>query len=184
MRSRIVGCQGQMITFDFYFGLCLTLYSHTDNFSKSFQNGSLSAVSGHRRTLLTRDTINIRSGHNFQKYYHVIVKKAAEHPHIEQPSLPRNINAQTTQFCSTGKGINLLKATVVEDQYKSIYYEAIDAIVQAIMTRFDQPSFIAQCFVEQLLLKVIQGLDITIEISEIKNIYGDDINFDLQNCNC
>ena len=45
------------------------------------------------------------------------------------------------------------------------------------MTQFDQSSFKAQCFLEQLLLKGIQGHDITTEISEIKNIYGDDINF-------
>ena len=46
----------------------------------------------------------------------------------------------------------------------------------SIMTRFDQPSFKAQFFLEQVLLKEIQGHDSTVEISEIKNIYGDDIN--------
>ena len=45
------------------------------------------------------------------------------------------------------------------------------------MARLNQQSFKAQCFIEQLLLKGIQGHDITIEISKIKNIYGD-INFD------
>lgn len=45
------------------------------------------------------------------------------------------------------------------------------------MTRFDQPRFKAQCFLEQLLMKGIQGQDITTEISEIKNIHGDNIYF-------
>ena len=59
VRARMVGCQGQMITLDFYFGLSLgqTLYNPTDNFSKSLQSESLSAVSGHDLTLLTRDII-------------------------------------------------------------------------------------------------------------------------------
>ena len=38
MRSRIIGCQGQMKTFAFFFGLCLgqRLYSLTDNLWKAF----------------------------------------------------------------------------------------------------------------------------------------------------
>lgn len=40
-----------------------------------------------------------------------------------------------------------------------------------------RPSFKARCFLEQLLSKGIQRHDITIKISEIKNIY-DDITFD------
>lgn len=41
----------------------------------------------------------------------------------------------------------------MEDHYNLKFYEALAAIVQAIMSRFDQPSFKAQCFLEQLLLK-------------------------------
>ena len=54
LRSRIVGCQGQIITFDFYFGLCLgqTLYNLTDSMSKSLQSENISIVSGNRLTLL------------------------------------------------------------------------------------------------------------------------------------
>ena len=87
VRSRIVECQGQMITFDFYFGLCSkqTLYNLTDNLSKSLQSESLSAVSGHRLTLLIRYTlVNMRSDGNLQNYYHTIVKKTVELPQIEQ----------------------------------------------------------------------------------------------------
>ena len=41
----------------------------------------------------------------------------------------------------------------MEDHYNLKFHEALVAIVQAIMSRFDQPSFKAQCFLEQLLLK-------------------------------
>ena len=92
MRSKIVRRQGQMMTFDFYFGLCLgqTLYNLTDNLSKLAQSESLSAVSAHRLTL-----------EYFQSYYHTIVKKAAEHLQMVNRLYKENINVQTAQFCST-----------------------------------------------------------------------------------
>ena len=78
VRSKMVGCKGQMIIFDSYFGLCLvqTLYNLTDGLSKSLQSECLSAVTGHRLTLLTRETlVNMRSDGYFKNYYHTIMKK-------------------------------------------------------------------------------------------------------------
>ena len=48
VRGRIIGCQAQMNTFDFFFGLHLgeRLFSHTDNLSKTLQKTRMSAVSG------------------------------------------------------------------------------------------------------------------------------------------
>ena len=68
VRSRIIECQSHMKTFVFFFGLCLgqRLYSLTDNLSKALQNKNLSAVSGHRLALLTRETlISMRNEESF-----------------------------------------------------------------------------------------------------------------------
>ena len=48
VHGRIIGCQAQMNTFDFFFGLHLgkRLFSHTDNLSKTLQKTKMSAVSG------------------------------------------------------------------------------------------------------------------------------------------
>ena len=91
LRSRIVGCQGQIITFDFYFGLCLgqTLYNLTDSMSKSLQSENISIVSGHRLTLLRLTSPYGIWWELLMNYYLTIVEKAAEHPHLEQTSLPR-----------------------------------------------------------------------------------------------
>jgi len=45
-RARIIGCQAQMTTFEFFYGLNLAyrLYSMTDNLSKTIQKESFSAV--------------------------------------------------------------------------------------------------------------------------------------------
>lgn len=57
VRERIVGCQAQMQTFDFFFGLSLEerLFSHSDNLSKTLQLTKMSAVSWQRLAQLTRE---------------------------------------------------------------------------------------------------------------------------------
>ena len=173
-----------MITFDFYFGLCMgqALYNFTYNMSKSLQSENISVISANRLTLLTKNTlVHMKSDENFQNYYLTIVEKAAGHPQIEQLSLPRKhkrTNYSILQFIEGYQSAESYNSLTVDGHYRSIYYERIDAIIQAIMTRLDRPNFKTQCFLQQLLLKGIQGHDIIIEISEIKNIYGDGINFD------
>ena len=66
---------------------------------------------------------------------------------------------------------------MVESHYRLMYYEAINAIVQS-YDKIQNKSLKAQCFLDQLLLKGTQGHNITIEICQVKYIYGDDINFD------
>ena len=48
IRGRIIGCQVQMNTFYFFFGLNLgqRLFSHTDNLSRTLQQTKMSAISG------------------------------------------------------------------------------------------------------------------------------------------
>ena len=112
-------------------------------------------------------------------YYLTIVEKATGHPHLEQTSLPRKhkrTNYSILQFLKgyqSADGHNLL---TVESHYKSIIMRELMLLFKPL--RFDQPNVKTQCFLQQLLLKGIQGHDINIEISEIKNIYGDSINFD------
>ena len=59
VRGRIIGCQAQMNTFDFFFGLNLgeRLFSHTDNLSKTLQKTKMSAVSGLRVANLTKQVL-------------------------------------------------------------------------------------------------------------------------------
>ena len=54
-----MGCQAQMNTFDFFFGLNLgqRLFSHTDNLSKTLQQTKISVVSGKRVTGLTKEVL-------------------------------------------------------------------------------------------------------------------------------
>ena len=69
IRGRIVGCQAQMNTFDFFFGLNLgqRLFSHTDNLSKILQQTRMSAISGKRVAHLTKEVLQkMRSDASFK----------------------------------------------------------------------------------------------------------------------
>ena len=59
VRARIVGCQTQMESFSFFFGLLLShrLYSLIDNLSKTLQKEKMSAVEGQRLANLTIRTL-------------------------------------------------------------------------------------------------------------------------------
>ena len=183
VRFRIIGCQAQMKTFSFLFGLCLgqSLYCHTDNLSKAFQNQNMSAVSGHRLALLTEETLeNMRNETSFKLFFDLVVKKAADIPKLDGPALPRKRNRPNYSILSYVDGHKSAEAhhpTTVEEHYTELYYDAIDNIKQAIMTRFNQPSFKVFSTIEQLLLKGIEEDDISVEIAESQKIYGEDVNF-------
>ena len=189
VRSRIIGCQAQMKTFSFLFGLCLgqRLYSHTDNLSKALQNENMSAVSGHRLALLTEETLeNMRNETSFKLFFDLVVKKAADIPKIDDPALPRKRNRPNYSLLSYVDGYKSTEAhhsTTVEEHYSELYYDAIDNIKQAIMTRFNQPSFKVFSIMEQLLLKGIGEDDISVEIAESKKIYGLTLGHLAQSCN-
>ena len=59
-RSRIVGCQSQMTTFRFFYGLNLsyTVYSLTDNLSKTLQSENMSAIEGKSIVMRTVETLD------------------------------------------------------------------------------------------------------------------------------
>ena len=59
IRGRIIGCQAQMNTFDFFFGLNLEqrLFSPTDNLSRTLRQTKMSALSGKRVACLTKDVL-------------------------------------------------------------------------------------------------------------------------------
>jgi len=58
-KARIIGCQKQMTTLSFFFGLHLgqKLYGMTDNLSKTLQKEKMSAVSGKNLADLTLETL-------------------------------------------------------------------------------------------------------------------------------
>ena len=177
VRGRIVGCQAQMQTFDFFFGLSLgeRLFSHSDNLSKTLQSTRMSAVSGQRLAQLTKSVLeSIRNDDSFSAFYSIVLRKSKDHA-ISDPLLPRKRRAPAR--IEVGSGQPTFPETP-KDHYRRIYFEAIDLIVNAIEQRFSQPSFTAYEKMESLLLKGINGESYTAELDYMKVSYKDDINFD------
>ena len=62
----------------------------------------------------------------------------------------------------------------VYDHFKQIYFEALDAIVNAINHRFDQPAFELFSQVEQLFLKSVKKQDVTDELKMVEKHFKND----------
>ena len=190
VRGRIIGCQAQMRSFKFYYGINLgfTIYSITDNLSKTIQAENMSAIESQEVAQLSITTLeSMRSESAADEFYQTTEKKADKLSFVEKPVLPRkrkmpNYGTLDRYFNVTGLQSTAEEyhpATVTE-YYRIIYLDVLDTIITVIKDRFDQPSFEAYAIMESFLLKVIKGEDVTQEIKFIAENYGDtdvDVNF-------
>lgn len=170
VRSRIIGCQAQMNTFNFLFGLHSgeRLFSHTDNLSKALQKTKMSAVSGQRVANLTKQ---VRQ--KIKLFYDTVVTKSKKHPSISEPALPRKKPAPS-RF-EIGKGPPWYPTTP-QEHYRRVYFEAIDLMVNAIDNRFNQPSFDVYAKMKSLLVKCLNCQDYSTDLHFLVTNYGEDVH--------
>ena len=67
----------------------------------------------------------------------------------------------------------------VEDLYRKVYFGAYDNAIKAITDRFNQPDFQKYITLQELIFNAIKGKNYRQELSLIKNLYGDDFNYDI-----
>ena len=178
VRGRIIGCQAQMKSFDFFFGLNLgqRIFSHTDNLSESLQKSSMSAASGQHNAKLTMNALKqIRSNDCFKAFNETVLLKKEPHPDISEPEIPRRRRAPAR--LEVGSGQHFFPDTS-DDVYRRIYFEALDLIISAISERFNQPSFVAYKNLESLLINFLNGKDISSEMEFLRINYAEDIGHD------
>ena len=176
VRGRIIGCQAQMNTFDFFFGLHLgeRLFSHTDNLSKTLQKTRMSAVSGQWVANLTKQVLQkMRNNECFKSFYNTITTKSKKHPSISEPALPRQKRAPSGFEIGTGPP---WYPTTPQEHYRRIYFEAIDLMVNAIDNRFNQASFDVYAKMESLLVKCLNCQDYSTELHFLETNYGEDVD--------
>ena len=63
-----------------------------------------------------------------------------------------------------------------EDNYRQIYYEALDIVIGAINSRFNQPGNKVYCNVEDLILKACHVCPYDTKLSNVCDFYMDDIS--------
>ena len=176
MRGRIIGCQSQMASFDFFFGLNLgiLLYRHTDNLSKTLQAKKMSAVSAYNVALLTRKVIaNLRTDESFILFYKKVIKHAQDLEQISDPKLKRKRRVPAS--LEIGKSNPHFHETP-EDNYRHIYFEAIDIVVASIEDRFEQPGFHANANIEALLLKTLTGNTVEDDMNKLSSDFSSDFD--------
>ena len=177
VRGRIIGCNTQMKSFDFYFGLNLglTIFRHTDNLSATLQKANMSSISGQHNTKLTTDALkSIRNEEAFKAFFQTVLKKKESLVYISEPRLPRKSRAP--ERYEVGEAEPWYPQTA--DLYRPLYYEALDLIISAITERFDQPSFKAYVKLEALLFKSCKSEDISHELAYVKELYHEDITLE------
>ena len=96
VRGRVLGCQAQMKSFNFFFGLHLgqLIFRHTDNLSKTLQNASMSAVTGRNTADLTTKALKrMRDDDSFKAFYETVLVKKQSFLDVSDPELPRKRRA-------------------------------------------------------------------------------------------
>ena len=167
-----------MKLFTFYFGLNLSksLYLITDNLSKTL----LSAIGGKELAGLTVKTLkNMRNDRDFKLIYEKIETSTSKIDEVSTPMLPRKRkkpNYSILQYVEgnpkpTGEAYHRENAY---DHLKQIHFEALDAIVNAINDKFDQPAFELFSQVEQLFLKSVKKQDVTDELKMVEKHFKND----------
>ena len=78
IKERVLGCQKQMLTFDYFFGILLgdRLFAHTDNLSRTLQGKGMSAAISMRLSKQTIATLKrIRDEQSFDAFLTVSYKR-------------------------------------------------------------------------------------------------------------
>ena len=175
MKARIHGVGSQMQTFRFFFCLMLSemILRHTDKLSQTLQQPSLSSIEGHAVAMLTIETLKgLRTDSNFDLFWEKI-EKAQDQLDIDDPQLQRRRKAPKRY--EQGLAQAEFPASPKEE-YRRVYFEALDLAVTSISSRFDQKGFKVFSSVEQLLFKACRGQDFKDELTYVCEFFYNDFD--------
>ena len=140
------------------------LLKHSDNLSKNLQKTKLSAAEGQTVASLTVKTLEkLRTEEFYQLFWKRCIKEA-EDLEIREPVLPRK--RQHPPRYQIGNAPAEFQDNI-ESHYRSIYYEAIDTVVNCIKKRL-----------ENLILSAAKGEPCKELLSFVCNFYKDDFEKD------
>ena len=175
-KARIQGIQSQMQTFKFLFCLVLTemILRHTDKLSETLQAPKLSGVEGHEIAMLTVKTLEtLRTDVNFNLFWQKIEKMMNE-LNVDEPQLVRRRKAP--RRFEQGKAPAEFAVTP-KDEYRQVYFEALDLATTSICSRFDQKGFKILSNVQQLLFKACsREQSFNEEINVVCDFFYDDFS--------
>lgn len=114
----------------------------------------------------------MRNEENFNLFWEFVVKLFAEFD-VSEPRLPRRRKVPA-RYEEGGASPEF--PSTVEELYRPQYYEALDLIIQAIDDRFNQPGYKAYSSLQNVLLKAVNGGDVSEELKAVLDAYGTDFH--------
>lgn len=178
VKSRIIGVQSQMSSYNLLFGfhLCLAILRLTDNLSRTLQKQTLSAADGQSVASLTVQTLeSMRSDDAFRLFY-ARVEVDRKSTGTDEATLPRKRRAPARLEVGTGVGY---QHESVEEMYRHQYFEAIDLAITGIKDRFNQPGYCMYRNLEELLVHAANQKDYSKQLDEVLSFYADDVQLQL-----
>ena len=150
LKGRIIRVKTQIKSFELYFGLHpgTWCYSHIDNVARSVQNKGMSACSSKRLANLTIQTLEtLRNEERYENFCETVLMTAKLHQFVNPPTLKRKQRApnySTLQFVEGSyQSEEAHCPSSPKENYHTIYYEALDCLINSLKERFTQSSFVA-----------------------------------------
>ena len=154
-----------MLTFNFLFGISLgtLILQHRDNLNKSLQHDTITAAEGQQLAKLTIDVIkSIRKEDKFKSFYDHLLHQSKFG--IDATTLSHKKRApKRLPIALTGGNFH----STPEDNYRKIYYEALDLVIEAINSRFNQPGYKVYRNVQDLVLNACCECPYGTELSNV-----------------
>ena len=122
---------------------------------------------------------NIRTQEDFELFFNLVTKQAEKLP-VDEPHLKRKRKVPKYSILQYLDGQETTSEAhhpaTVEDEFRQIYFDALDHITNAIEERFDQPSFKAYANLEELLVKGAINQTSEVGKNQIKLPYSNEVD--------
>lgn len=137
---------------------------------------SMSAAEGQQIAHMTVETLKgIRSDECFDLFWSKVNRFVSAHD-IAVAELPRRRRRPRRYDDGLSDGDY---HESLEGYYRQHYFEALDLVVNCILTRFDQPGYKIYSALESLLIKACKGEDFESDLEEVCEFYKDDLEKDI-----
>ena len=167
-----------METFEYYFGvtIMLKILGDSDKLSRSIQSPDLTATDAKYLENCTVETLEkIRNDRDFDLLWNDINEKAHSLD-LRESKQPRKRKVPQKLLENDTASIIYDEVSDVKTYHCIIYFNVLDAVINAVKDRFDQFGYTNYENIKQLLLSAVHGKCTQSWVDEVKKTYEGDIN--------
>ena len=157
--GRIIDVQPQMETFEYYFGVTIMqkILGHSDNLSRSIQSADLTSTDVIYLAHCTVETLEkIRTDRDFDLLRNDLNEKA-DSLDLREPKQPRKRKLPQKLLENDTASTTYDEVSDVKTYHRHMYFNALDAVINAVKDQFDRPGYTNYENIEQQLLSAVHG---------------------------